>query len=212
MGAKKLLVLGATGGTGRHVVARALDAGFDVTVLVRRPEKLGPVAERLRVVTGSVPDDPGAVAAGVTGQDAVISALGTGASLRSGGLILRSLSVVLDAMQRHRVRRLIVTSAFGVGATIRDVPLLPRIVTSVLLRDLYEDKAAGEEVVRASGLDWTLVYPVALTNGPETRKYRTGERLTLRGLPRISRADVAHFLVGMVGETAAIGKGILIGP
>jgi uncharacterized protein YbjT (DUF2867 family) len=80
----------------------------------------------------------------------------------------------------------------------------------LLFGDLYRDKAAGEDVVRRSGLDWTLVYPVTLTNGPQTRRYRTGERLKLRGMPRISRADVAHFLVGLVDDTALVGKEVLV--
>ena len=207
---RKLLILGATGATGRHVVAMALERGIDVTVLVRQSEKLGTLTQRLRVLTGSVPDDPAAVAAAVAGQDAVISTLGVGTSLRSGGLIQRSMHVVVDAMRQLGVRRLIVTSAYGVGVTRRDVPPLPRVLMKLLFRDLYDDKAAGEEVVRHSGLDWTLVYPVTLTNGPQTRRYRTGERLKLRGMPRISRADVAHFLVGLVDDTALIGKGVLV--
>lgn len=210
LAAKKLLTLGATGATGRHVVAKALERGFDVTVLVRRPETLGALAQRVRVLTGSVPDDPAAVAAAVAGQDAVISTLGVGTSLRSGGLIQRSMPVLVEAMRQLGVRRLIVTSAYGVGVTRRDVPPLPRILMKLLFRDLYDDKAAGEDVVRRSGLDWTLVYPVTLTNGPETGRYRTGERLELRGLPRISRADVAHFLVGLVDDRALVGKGVLV--
>jgi putative NADH-flavin reductase len=207
---RKLLILGATGATGRHVVAMALERGIDVTVLVRQPEKIGTLTQRLRVLTGSVPDDPAAVAAAVAGQDAVISTLGVGTSLRSGGLIQRSMPVVVEAMRQLGVRRLIITSAYGVGATWRDVPPLPRVLMKLLFRDLYDDKAAGEDVVRRSGLDWTLVYPVTLTNGPPTRRYRTGERLRLRGMPRISRADVAHFLVGLVDDTALIGKGVLV--
>jgi putative NADH-flavin reductase len=195
---------------GRHVVAMALERGIDVTVLVRQPEKLGALTQRLRVLTGSVPDDPTAVAAAVAGQDAVISTLGVGTSLRSGGLIQRSMPVVVEAMRQHGVRRLIVTSAYGVGTTRRDVPPVPRILMRLLFGDLYRDKAAGEDVVRRSGLDWTLVYPVTLTNGPQTRRYRTGERLKLRGMPRISRADVAHFLVGLVDDTALVGKEVLV--
>jgi putative NADH-flavin reductase len=171
---------------------------------------LGTLAPRLRVLTGSVPDDPAVVAAAVAGQDAVISTLGVGTSLRSGGLIQRSMPVLVAAMRQLGVRRLIVTSAYGVGATRRDVPPVPRILMTLLFRDLYDDKAAGDDLVRRSGLDWTLVYPVTLTNGPETRRYRTGERLTLRGMPRVSRADVAHFLVGLVDDDALVGKEVLV--
>ena len=191
-------------------MAQALERGLDVTVLVRRPERLGALAQRVRVFTGSVPDDPAAVAAAVAGQDAVISTLGVGTSLRSGGLIQRSMPVLVDAMRQHGVRRLVVTSAYGVGETWRDVPPLPKMVMRLLFRDLYADKAAGEDVVRRSGLDWTLVYPVTLTNGPATGRCRMGERLALRGFPRISRADVALALLGLVEDKALIGKGVLV--
>jgi putative NADH-flavin reductase len=162
------------------------------------------------VLTGNVPDDPQALAVAVDGQDAVISALGVGKSLRSAGLIARSMPVIVSTMQSLGVRRLIFTSAYGVGDTLRDVPFVPRVLMRFLFQDLYTDKAAGEEVLRRSGLDWTLVYPVTLTNGPRTGQYRVGERLALRGFPRISRADVADFLVSQLADTTYVRKGVLM--
>ena len=80
----------------------------------------------------------------------------------------------------------------------------------LLLRDVYADKSAGEEELHRSGLDWTLVYPVTLTNGPRTGRYRVGERLPLRGVPRIARADVAEFLLSQIGETNYLRRGVLV--
>jgi putative NADH-flavin reductase len=80
----------------------------------------------------------------------------------------------------------------------------------LLFRDLYGDKAAGEGALQRSGLDWTLVYPTTLTNGPRTGHYRAGERLALRGLPRISRADVADFLLTQLEDRTYLKKGVLI--
>jgi hypothetical protein len=114
-------------------------------------------------------------------------------------------------MEGGGVRRLIFTSAYGVGDTWRDVPLLPRTLMRLLFRDLYADKAAGEEHIRASGLDWTIVYTVTLTDGPRTGRYRAGERLALRGFPRVSRADVADFLVAQIEDRTYVRKGVLIG-
>jgi len=170
----KVLVLGATGGTGRQVVSQALRQGHDVTVLVRSPEPLTTPSDHLRVLTGSVTDDD-LLAAAVRARDVVISTLGVGKSLKSSGLIARSVPAIARATESQGVRRLIFTSAYGVGATRRDVPLLPRILMRSLFRDLYADKQAGEDVLRRSGLDWTLVYPVTLTNGPRTGQYRVGE-------------------------------------
>src|SRR5512134_2043000 len=124
---RKVLVLGATGGTGREVVSRALAQGHDVTALVRDPERLPVRSDRLRVVVGSVIDDDGPLTVAMHGQDVVISALGVGKSLKSSGLIAHSAPAIVRAMERSGVRRLIFTSAYGVGATWTDVPTMPRI-------------------------------------------------------------------------------------
>lgn len=206
----KLLVLGATGGTGREVVTQALEAGHDVTVLVRDPTRLTVTLDHRHVVTGSVTDNQDALIEATRGQNAVISALGVGNSLKSNGLIARSVPAIVQAMTAAGVRRLVFMSACGVGDTWRDVPFVPRIFMRTLLRDLFADKAAGEEILRHSGLDWTLVYPVMLTNGPRTGRCRAGERLDLHGFPRISRADVAAFLLSQVSDGAYIRKGVII--
>jgi putative NADH-flavin reductase len=212
MAAKRILVLGATGGTGQQVVSQALQQRHDVTVLVRHPERLRLESDRLRVLVGSVTDDSHALDAAARDQDVVISALGVGNSLKSGGLIARSIPAIVRAMQTAGVGRLIFTSAFGVGETYRDVPLVPRMAIRTLLRDLYADKQVGEDELRRLGsdIDWTFVYPVTLTNGPRTGHYRAGERLTLHGLPRISRADVADFILRQMDDTTYSRRGVLV--
>lgn len=210
MPAKRILVLGATGGTGREVVDQALALGYDVTAVARHPERMGRAHERLRLAAVDVTQPGAALSDAARGQDAVISALGQGLRLRSEDLISRSTPRILEAMERERVSRLIVTSAFGVGDTWRDVPPLSRLMIRVFLRNLYADKARAERTLRQSALDWTLVYPTALTNGPRTGRYRVGERLALRGLPRISRADLAAFLLAQIDDRSYIRKGVLI--
>ncbi|MBP1778129.1 MAG: nucleoside-diphosphate sugar epimerase [candidate division NC10 bacterium] len=210
MHARRLLILGATGGTGQHILSQALQQGREVTVFVRSPQKLTTVHDHLRIVQGDVTRDPGPLADSVRGQDAVISALGVGNSLKSGGLIAASMKAIVAATEREGVRRLIFMSAYGVGATRIDVPLLPRILMRLLLRDLYADKAAAEEDLRRSSLDWTLVYPATLTNGPATGQWRAGERLALSGFPRVPRADVARFILAQVEDATYLRKGVLI--
>jgi putative NADH-flavin reductase len=207
---RKILVLGGTGGTGREVVSQGLQQGHEVTAFARRPERVTTRNERLRVIVGDVTSDSEALGDAVRRQDVVISALGTGKSFKSGGLIARSVPRILEAMRRHGARRLIFTSAFGVGSTWRDVPIVPRIFARVLLRDVYADKAAGEEILQGSELDWTLVYPAGLSNGPRTGRYRVGERLKLTGFPTISRADLADFLLRQVEDRTYVRKGVLI--
>ncbi|HET7040086.1 MAG TPA: NAD(P)-binding oxidoreductase, partial [Gemmatimonadales bacterium] len=196
----RVLVLGATGGIGRQVVIQALERGHEVTAFVRKPAGLPSKYQGLRLVTGSLPEDAAALDAAMPGQEAVISALGRGASFKSLNLMQRAVPVVLSAMRRHGVRRLIVTSAFGVGDTLPYAPFLPRLFVRTLLRDIYADKAAGEALVRQSDLDWTIVHPTGLTDRPFTGKYRAAERLDLRGFPTIGRADVAYFLLAQLAD------------
>jgi putative NADH-flavin reductase len=181
-----------------------------VTAFVRDPARLPLVHERLRVVIGDVTDDRPTLREAVGGQDVVISALGVGLSFKSRDLIGRSMPKLVAAMETQRVGRLVFTSAYGVGPTWVDVPAVPRLMVKLLLRDVYADKAAGEEALRRSQLDWTLVHPVMLTNGPLTGRYRVGERLALRGLPRVSRADVAAFLLSQIDDPTYVRKSVLI--
>jgi putative NADH-flavin reductase len=205
-----MLLLGATGGTGREVVSQALQQGHEVTALVRRPEQNVGLPAGVRILRGTVPDDTEALDAALRDQEVVISTLGVGKALRSGGLIARSAPLIVRAMDRQGIRRLIFMSAYGVGTTWQDVPILPRMLMRWLFRDLYTDKEIGEEAVRRSNLDWTVLYPVTLTNGPRTGRYRVGERLRLRGLPTISRADVAEFILSQVEDREYLRKGVLI--
>jgi len=193
----KVLVFGATGGTGRQVVEQARAAGHEVTAFTRAAH-------------GDVTADRDAVARALRGQDAVISALGRGNSFRSHQLMSRSMDVILPAMEREGVRRLIVLSSFGVGDTYDDAPLLPKIFFRLYLRHIYADKEIADDFVRRSDLNWTLVYATKLTDGPRTGRVRAGERLELRGMPKISRADVADFIVKQLGDDTWVGKTVII--
>lgn len=204
---RRILILGATGATGRHLLSKALEAGLDVTVFARDPTR---VPNTPRIVKGDVTTKSPALAEAVRGQDAVISVLGRGNSLTSGELFTTSMPLIVRAMDGERVRRLVVTSAFGVGATHADLPLLPRIFVATLLRDLYADKTRGEEAIHQSLLDWTIVYPTGLSNAPATGRYRVGEHLPLRGFPTIPRADVADFLLRQLDDSTYIRKGVMI--
>jgi putative NADH-flavin reductase len=206
----KVLVIGATGPLGRQVLTQALEKGHVLTAFVRNPDSLSAASERLRVVKGDVTRDDAALRDAMAGQDAVISTLGVGKSFKPGGLIAEGVPRILSAMEEKGVSRLIFVSAFGVGETYRDVPLIPRVFIRLLLRDIYRDKVAGEELIRRSGLDWTIVYPSGLTDAPASGAYRVGERLALRGLPTISRSDVAAFLVKQIEDPTHLKKGVLI--
>jgi putative NADH-flavin reductase len=207
----KLLLLGATGGTGRSVLKEAKALGHDVTVFVRDRSKLLPEEQNdTRVVTGALPEDEKPLAEAMRGQDAVISALGRGKSFKSENLIQRAVPVILRAMAHAGVRRLIFTSAFGIGETWRDTPFVSRLFARSLLRGVYADKTLGEALIRQSDLDWTIVHPTMLTDGPRTGTWRSGERLALVAMPKISRGDAGAFLVSQLNDSSYVRKTVLV--
>jgi putative NADH-flavin reductase len=206
---KKILILGASGRTGQHLVSMALHAGHEVTAFVRDPRRLTLTSDRLRVVAGDVREGD-ALSSAVRGQDVVISLIGAGDSFKPNGVIAASAPRIVHAMEREGVRRLIFTSGFGVGETYRDAPLPLKIFARLLLKDIYRDKAAGEVAIRASKLDWTIVYPTGMNDKPARGTYRAGERLKLRGFAFISRADVADFLVKQVDDASYIRRSVVI--
>jgi putative NADH-flavin reductase len=206
----RILVVGATGGTGREVVAQALAAGHDVTALSRSATRLPIEHPKLRTLDGALPQDAALLSNAMAGQDVVISALGRGQSLASHQLLEQSVPALLTAMRAHGVRRLIFTSAIGVGEAVRDIPFLPALFARTLLRGIYADKVIGERMVRESGLEWTIAQPAGLTNGPRTERYQSGERLPLSGLPKIARADVGHFLLAQIEDRSNVGKTLVL--
>lgn len=190
----KLLVLGATGPTGRLVVEKALQHADTVTALVRRPEAAGQLPDGVHLVVGdaTTADD---VATAMAGQDAVISALGRGTSIRADDLFTRAAAAVVDASARTGVTRLVWMSSFGVGDTYASANIVQKVMYRTFLRDIYANKKLAEQQIRSrAAVNWTLVYPTALTHGPATDTYRVGERLAMPLAARISRADVADFL------------------
>ncbi|WP_217242270.1 NAD(P)-dependent oxidoreductase [Streptomyces sp. AC555_RSS877] len=189
----KLLILGATGPTGRHVIDLAVRSGDSVTAFVRNPAALGDLAERVTPVTGDATSHRD-LAAAAAGHDAIVSALGRGSSVRADGLFTRASAAVLGAAGEAGVSRLVWLSSFGVGDTFHWSSTAQKLIYSTLLRSIYADKEIADESIRSSGLDWTVVYPTRLTHGPAMGTYRADDRLLMKGNPTISRADVAGFL------------------
>jgi putative NADH-flavin reductase len=189
----KMLILGATGPTGRHLVNLALECGDTVTALVRNPAALGVVANRITVFKGDATSQDD-VAAVMAGQDAVLSALGTGKSPFPKGLFTRASAAVIGAAKQQGVSRLVWMSSFGVGDTFESANLMQKFGYRTFLRWMYADKKVADERIRSSGLDWTLVYPTGLTNGPAKGTYRVGDRVQMKAFALISRADVAAFM------------------
>src|SRR5258706_267964 len=138
----KLIVFGATGATGQQVVTQALRQGHEVTAFIRNPEKMASTDEHLRIIVGNVTDVTRGVADALRGHDIVISTLGRGNSFNSQNLIARSVRTLVPAMENLGVKRLIFTSAIGVGNTSYNTPPIMKFMQRLLLRNIYADKAA----------------------------------------------------------------------
>ena len=145
----------------------------------------------------------------MTGQQAVLSALGAGNSLRLE-VASPAIAALIPAMRARALKRVIFLSAFGVGETFAQASLLQRLAYRTLLRQIFADKAKADAMLRQSGLDWTLVYPTVLTNGARVGTYRVGERLAMTGLPKISRADVASFMLEQLSSAEWVRRTAVI--
>jgi putative NADH-flavin reductase len=205
----KLLILGATGNTGKQLVMQAGKLNHEVTVLVRDPSKFAVADPKIKVLAGDVLDK-NILNEALKGQDAVISALGVGEALKSNNLISKATEALIPAMNAAGVKRLIFLSAFGVGETYHLASLLQKIAFRYILNDIYADKAIADEQIRNSSLEWTLVSPTKLTNGSRSGKYKVGEKLKASGFPMVSRADVAAFMLGQLSDSAFLRKNAII--
>jgi putative NADH-flavin reductase len=189
----RILIFGATGRTGRELVSQALQRNHDVSAFVRNPGKMTVVHARLRVVQGDV-QRPESIRAAIPGHDAVLSALSV-RSLSPTSLLSDAAREIVGAMQEHGVRRIIWESSLSVGETRGQLgPLYNWLLIPLLLRHAFADKERQEAIIRATSLEWTIVQPAALTNGPRTGTYRVGA-CAGRFFPTVSRADVAHFMI-----------------
>ncbi|MCQ4129173.1 SDR family oxidoreductase [Rhodococcus erythropolis] len=204
----KLLILGGTGPTGRHLIDQAICAGDTVAVLARKPAALAELARQVTLFHGDATVESD-ISAAMTGQDAVVSALGAGKSVVSD-MFPRAAAVVIDSMQKCNVSRLVWLSSFGVGETFREASMTQKMIYRTLLRSIYPQKAIADSLIRASDRDWTVVYPVALTHKPAVGSFRVGDHLPMQGNASISRADVAAFMLDAARGSEWIGRSPII--
>jgi putative NADH-flavin reductase len=187
----KLAIFGASGATGKRVVQQALKNGHTVTVLLRNHDGLAIEDGRIQRVVGTL-DDPAAVAKVIEGADVVISVLG----IRKGGsqeVCATGIRSILKPMQPHGTQRLVALSAYGASETRNDAWFI-RLIRKLISAKM-RDKDHMEDLIRSSAVDWTLIRPPALTNGPATGSYRHGIDLRPGLTARLSRADLASFIV-----------------
>jgi len=201
-----VLVCGASQGVGFATVKQALRAGYRVKALARSADRMLLDHAHLEKIAASALDAP-AVRQAVAGVDAVIQTLGAPLTLGAVTLFSDASRVLVEAMQAERVSRLIVVTGLGAGDSRGKGGLLyDALVLPLLLKRSYDDKDVQEMIVRGSGLAWTIVRPGVLTQGPAGHRYQVLCDPAQWRLGRISRADVADFLVRQIVDRGLIGK------
>jgi uncharacterized protein YbjT (DUF2867 family) len=203
----KLVIFGATGGTGQEVVRQSVEGGHTVTAFVRDPSRLNDENGQVKMITGNI-NDPEAVAEAVSGQDAVVCALGSrelkATSVRTNGTIN-----IIQAMKDKNLKRLVVVSAMGTGESWNTLPLASKLLYATMLRSARIDHESQEAAVRESGLDWTTIRPSGLTDSPKTGEYQFGENIKTDS-SSISRADVADLILKSLEDSSLIGNALTI--
>jgi uncharacterized protein YbjT (DUF2867 family) len=197
-----LTLLGAAGATGVPLVEQALADGHHVTALVRSRQKLSITNPNLDVVEGDA-TDRAAVSQAMNGADAVISVLGA-----RGPVIAEATRAIVAVAKQEGPERIVMLSSFAV-ARDRLTPV-SKLVTRMAMGSQIRDKAAGEDILRASGLDWTIVYATKLTSGPEAEASVVPETEKVGMSQKISRADVASFLLQAATDDLYSRRGVVI--
>jgi putative NADH-flavin reductase len=201
----KIVVLGATGGTGLEIVRQAIEQGHTVTAFVRSPDRLKPLRDRINVRQGNLLSSS-ELEQIVKGHDAVLSAFGPRLPIAKTDehLLHDFAAALIPAMLRADVKRLIVESS---AFLFKDSVIPPTyIVGRLLFPSVVADAGAMEEIIRSSPLDWTLIRPPRLTDGPHSGKYRVTEEHLPRFGFSIPRSDVADCFLRALGEKKWIGR------
>lgn len=208
-----ILIIGANGGTGKHAVEIALEAGHHVTALLRNPANLTLKHANLEVAKGDIMY-PETFEKYLKNKDAVISALGAREATKPTTLYSEGNRNLLMAMKKMGIQR-----AFFISASALEIsPVLPfyvrlaaKYILQKLLRHMYADIRIMEKLVKESDINWTIMRPPRLTNKPVTGKYRFAINSFLKNCLTISRADLAHFMVNNITNEATYKTTIEIG-
>jgi uncharacterized protein YbjT (DUF2867 family) len=216
----KMTIIAATGRIGRLLVDQALAAGHEVTAVARHPEAFRSDVRVVRV--DLLRADPPALSLAIDGADAVLSGLGP-RSKREFGIATAGTRRIVEAMKETGVRRIVAVSAAPVSTTASpgrpapprhdpgEGPVMRYVLTPAIrtvLRAHYDDLALMEDVLRDSGLDWTVVRPPQLKDKPLTGTYRSAFGQNVRRGTSVGRADVAHLMLAVLQRPDTIGHAL----
>jgi putative NADH-flavin reductase len=209
----KIAIFGASGRTGNLLTERALAGGHTVAALLRNPAEF-PYRDQVRAVRGNA-FDAGAITETLEGAEVVLSALGA-RSLGKEEVLERAVPLIVEAMQQHGPRRIVVLGSAGALDSSLDKQnalrrfVIEKIVYTTLLKWPVASQRAQWAALAASELDWTMVMPPMLTNGSAKGRYRVdGEALPRNG-SKISRADVADFMMQQIASPEWVRRGVYI--
>jgi putative NADH-flavin reductase len=203
----RLLIIGATGGTGRQLVRQALEQGHEVTAFVRNPQRLKMEHTNLRIVQGDVLDYA-SVEAAMKGQNAVLCALGHKRLFGPTTILSRGTANIMRTMKNCGAARLICESSLGVGDAVGRLGLPATLLFVPLILPFYFWDRVRQEALIANNIDidWVIVRPATLTNGPARGDYRHGFAVgSYIWLSRVSRADVADFMLKQLNDDTYAG-------
>ena len=205
----KLIVFGATGTVGIHLLKQALQQGYDVTAFARNPEKLNSLSRaNLKIFKGDILNPKDAEDA-IHNHDAVLCALGDG---NKGKIRAAGTKNIITAMQRKGIRRLVCQTTMGLGESQGNLNFFwKHIMFGLLLKKAFQDHQVQEQYLLDSDLDFTIVRPSAFTDGEVTRNYKIGFDGSYKKLSlRISRADVADFMIQQLARTEYLKSAVSI--
>lgn len=207
-----ILVFGASGATGLHLVQQGLERNYSITAFVRNPSAFKIWHKRLTIVKGNV-NDYATVEKAVKGKDAVLSAIGANNMFVYDPVVVNGMANIIKAMELNDTVRLIYLSTLMVKESRKDAGFLIKRVASNLLRSERRGHEEREKQIRQSELLWTIVQAPVLTNGVQKKVYRIGENLKTNAFAAtISRADVAHSMLEQLTRNDHVRKAIRLLP
>ena len=202
----RIAVFGASQGIGYQLVRLAVEVQHEVTAVLRDPAKLKMSAANLTIVKGDIVDGS-SVARVVEGQDAVCICVGIPPTRKPVDVFSTGAANVLSSMANHPGQKLVVVTGIGAGDSQGHGGFLyDHIINPLLLGTIYTDKNRAESLIRASGVPWLIVRPGFLTDGPRTGTYRVIDDLSGVVAGKISRADVADFILKQLATPTHLGK------
>lgn len=198
----QVAIFGGTGATGQQLIEQALSSGHQVIALARQPAKIKQKDKYLTVVQGDILEQA-KVSEVVKGAEVVLSALGV-RKLGRSNIVSEGTQNIIRAMQEQKVKRLVCVTGIGVGNSRPQAKtlgvLFDRFLLPVLLANPFSDKELQERLIQGSPLEWAIVRPASLTNGPLTGHYKVTDHTDFSIAGKISRSDVAHFMLSQAGK------------